>query len=77
MKLKNKVKEIKQLEKLRKGEFVTEEAAAEIIGLSVSTLRLNRFKKIGIPYYKMGRSVRYSIKDIHEFIKAHKVETNY
>ena len=55
---------------------LNEKQVAEIIGLSVSTLRLNRHKGCGIPYYKMGRAVRYDPADISKFLESKKVKTN-
>ena len=51
---------------------LNEKQVAEMIGLSVSTLRLNRHKGVGIPYYKMGRAVRYDLKDLENFIQEQK-----
>ena len=54
---------------------LNEKQVAEIIGLSVSTLRLNRHKGIGIPYYKINRLVRYDPEDVLKFLESKKIKT--
>ncbi len=44
--------------------WLTEKEAAAMTGLSVSTLQKQRFYHRGIPYSKVGRSVRYSVHDV-------------
>ena len=58
-----------------KSRGLNEKQVSEIIGLSVSTLRLNRHKGVGIPYYKMGRSVRYDPEDVQYFLESNKIKT--
>lgn len=41
--------------------------------LSLSTLRAQRFYGKGIPYSKVGRSVRYSLADVATFMKSRRV----
>jgi hypothetical protein len=43
--------------------------------MALSTLRNNRSKGQGIPYIKLGRSVRYDLQDVIEFMEAHKIHT--
>jgi len=40
--------------------WLTEKQVASLTGLSVHTLRRHRQRRCGIPYAKLGRSVRYS-----------------
>ena len=62
------------------GEMVTEQEAAEIIGMSVQFLRQSRMdgfrqnRTPGPPYHKFGRSVRYKINDLIDWLDAHRVE---
>lgn len=49
--------------------YVDEFYVAEMTGLSVKTLRNHRSKKVGIPYHKVGRQVRYFIPDVHAYCK--------
>jgi excisionase family DNA binding protein len=53
--------------------FLDAEQVAELLGLSVATIRkwvLIRY----IPYKKIGRAVRFSAKEIQEWVKARTVE---
>jgi len=56
--------------------YLNEREVAELTSRSLSTLRNERSLGLGIPYSKVGRSVRYSLADVVEFMEAHKVNTN-
>jgi Helix-turn-helix domain len=58
-----------------KNSYILEDEAARITGFSVQTLRNNRFKGLGFPYYKIGRSVRYKVKDILDYMEKYKIQT--
>ena len=47
---------------------LTEREVSSRTGLSLSTLRAHRFKRIGLPYIKIGRSVRYRAQDLETFL---------
>lgn len=51
------------MEKLKQN-LLSEQAVAEQLALSLSTLRNWRCKGRGPAYFKMGRAVRYNEKDI-------------
>ena len=55
--------------------FLTEKQVSEIIAVPLQTLRNNRFKRKGIRYIKIGRSIRYELSDVIAFMEAHKVRT--
>jgi predicted DNA-binding transcriptional regulator AlpA len=55
--------------------YLDEVEVAELTGRKVQTLRNDRFKRQGLPYVKLGRSVRYSYQDVVKFMEARKVET--
>jgi hypothetical protein len=55
--------------------YIDEQEVARITGRALSTLRNERFQRRGIPYYKVGRSVRYSLGDVVEFMEKHRIET--
>ncbi len=55
--------------------YLTEIEVSEITRLSLSTLRNDRFRGQGIPYIKIGRSVRYSLQDVVEFMESRKIQT--
>lgn len=56
-------------------QYLTEKQTAKLTGRALSTLRNERSKGIGLPYYKIGRSVRYSAKDIVEWMETKKIMT--
>ena len=55
--------------------YLTEVQAKELTGFSLSKLRVDRMKKVGIPYLKIGKFVRYRPEDIEAFMDKHLIET--
>ena len=55
-------------------QYLTEKRVSEISGIAVQTLRNYRFQRRGFPYSKIGRSVRYLLKDIVEYMDRHRIE---
>ncbi|MBZ0265310.1 helix-turn-helix domain-containing protein [bacterium] len=53
--------------------LLTEQEVSELTGRAVKTLQQDRCKSCGIPYIKMGKSVRYDMNDIENFIDSHRV----
>lgn len=53
--------------------WVNEKQVATFIGCSLSKLRSDRFKHQGIPYSKVGKSVRYSLQDVESYMHHHRV----
>lgn len=52
-------------------ELVDTEEAARILGLSPFTLVAWRMNNTpGLPYYRVGRRIRYWIKDLHYYISS-------
>ena len=66
---------IREVKALKDQQWVTESTAASITGLSVHTLRAHRFYRKGIPYSKVGRSVRYSWADVVSFMESRRIVT--
>lgn len=56
--------------------YVDERAVSQITGRALATLRNDRYVGQGIPYVKMGRSVRYRLDDVINYMESHKVKTN-
>jgi len=56
-------------------EFLTEKQVSAITKIALSTLRNHRFMGIGIPYYKLGKSVRYNLEDVEKYMDSHKIFT--
>lgn len=57
-------------------ETFKEEQLAKILNQSVQTLRNHRFLGKGVPYVKIGRSVRYLVEDVERFLKENRIDTN-
>ncbi len=53
--------------------YLNEIQVSELTGIALGTLRNHRFLDRGIPYVKIGRSVRYALPDIINFMERHKV----
>ena len=53
---------------------LTEQEVSARTGLSLSTLRAHRFKRIGFPYIKIGRAVRYRVCDLEVFLSKHLID---
>ena len=53
---------------------LTEQEVSARTGLSLSTLRAHRFKRIGFPYIKIGRAVRYRVCDSEAFLSKHLID---
>jgi hypothetical protein len=53
--------------------YLGENQVSEITGRALQTLRNDRFSGKGLPYVKFGRSVRYSLDDVVQFMEARKV----
>jgi hypothetical protein len=56
-------------------QYVTEREVNLITRRALSTLRNDRSSGRGIPYIKVGRSVRYDLADVIRFMEQHKVQT--
>ena len=54
---------------------LTEREVAELLGLSVATLRAWRHRGKGPRFLRLGRSVRYLPADVDEFVRASAVDT--
>jgi predicted DNA-binding transcriptional regulator AlpA len=54
--------------------YINEKEVARITGRGLQTLRNDRHCGRGLPYIKMGRSVRYSLEDVIAYMEARKIE---
>jgi hypothetical protein len=55
--------------------YLTEKDVKKITQRALPTLRNDRHRGKGIPYMKIGRSVRYNIQDVIDFMESRKVLT--
>ena len=56
--------------------YVSAKQVSRITGLALPTLRNWRFKRMGMPYSKIGRSVRYAMEDVLHYMESRKVRTD-
>ena len=54
--------------------LLNEHQAARFLNLSVTTLRNWRHLRRGVPYIRVGRSVRYCIEDLERYIETRKID---
>jgi predicted DNA-binding transcriptional regulator AlpA len=55
--------------------YIDEREVFRLTGRALSTLRNDRHRGRGIPYCKVGRSVRYLVQDVIDFMESHKIQT--
>jgi predicted DNA-binding transcriptional regulator AlpA len=56
--------------------LVKEREAAEFLGLSRAFLRASRLRNprcAGPPYIRVGRAVRYDVRDLEDWVKDHRL----
>ena len=53
--------------------LLDEHEVARMTARAVQSLRNDRHNRRGLPYVKLGRSVRYALADINSYIKAHRI----
>ena len=56
-------------------QFLSEAEVAKILSISRATLQQNRWLNRGIPFLKVGRSVRYAVTDLQAYIEENRVAT--
>ena len=55
--------------------YLNEKQVSEMTGRALSTLRNERFLGKGMPYIKIGKSVRYRLDEVVKFMESKRVET--
>lgn len=53
---------------------LTEEEAGRYVGYTISAMRLWRRQRRGPAYVRVGRSIRYLVSDLDQWLAAHRVE---
>jgi len=56
--------------------LLTTEEVANMTGLSEETLAQRRSQRRGIPYLKIGRSVRYALADVQAYLEGCRVSVS-
>lgn len=64
----------KYLSKSSSTQWLDEKEVAKITSLSISTLQKQRFHRRGIPYFKIGRAVRYLEGDVIAFMQERRID---
>ena len=54
--------------------YLDEKKVAELTGFSVFTLRNFRHLRKGPPYLQIGRSIRYRLSDITEYMERNRID---
>lgn len=60
---------------MNKSTLLTELELANLLQVSVKTLQGQRWQKVGIPYLKIGRAVRYRREDIESYLNQAVIKT--
>jgi hypothetical protein len=55
-------------------QFVNEQVIATTFGRALQTLRSDRHKRRGFPYYKFGRSCLYDLNECYKLMDAHRID---
>ena len=55
-------------------QYITEIEVSNITGIAVQTLRNWRHERRGFPYVKVGRSIRYELDEIDEYMQERKIK---
>ena len=53
---------------------VNEVQASEILCRAIQTLRNDRHLRQGPPYIKLGRSIRYRMSDLMDYLEKHRID---
>jgi hypothetical protein len=56
--------------------MLTEVELSKLTKFSLSKLRADRWKGTGIPAVRCGRSIRYRLSDIEEYLEKNKLPSN-
>lgn len=56
--------------------WISEKEVSTMTGRALPTLRNDRFLGRGLPYSKMGKSVRYLIDDVVNYMEARRISTS-
>jgi predicted DNA-binding transcriptional regulator AlpA len=58
-------------------QYFNEREVSEFTGISLSSLRNDRHLSRGLPYIKLGKSVRYDLRDVISHMESHRVQPMY
>jgi hypothetical protein len=58
----------------RQRTLIDEKKLAEIINRSVQTLRNDRCQGRGLPFIRIGGSIRYDLADVERYLKQNRID---
>jgi predicted DNA-binding transcriptional regulator AlpA len=58
---------------LQRYRLLDERQTALLTGIKVSTLQNQRCNRRGLPYLKLGRTIRYSLTDVLQYLEDRKI----
>lgn len=58
---------------LNQFKYLTDRQVEELTGIARQTLANQRFRRVGLPYSKVGGCVRYSLQDVLAFMEDHRI----
>ncbi len=61
--------------KSKRLQYLTEAEVSELTRIALPTLRNQRFRCVGIPYSKIGRSVRNLLQDVSDYMSERRIDT--
>ena len=56
--------------------LLSAERVSQLTGLSIDTLAQWRSQRRGLPYLKIGRSVRYDLNDVQDYLRGCRVSVS-
>lgn len=59
---------------LPRRKLLTPEEVSLLTGVPTTTLAQWRYRKIGIPYLRIGRLVRYDLADVESYLQSCRIE---
>ena len=62
------------IQDLNVNEVINETRAAEILCRAVQTLRNDRHLRQGPAYIRLGRSIRYQVSDLMDYLDKHRID---
>jgi hypothetical protein len=56
-------------------QLIDEKELSRITRRALSTIRNDRHLGRGIPYIRIGRSIRYNLYDVQSYLESHRIKT--
>jgi len=59
---------------LNRNQIVDETMASKVLVRATQTLRNDRHMRRGCPYIRLGRSIRYRVGDLLDYLEKHRID---